>query len=131
MENNHACSAVVVHCIDWRFRNLLTKLLSERFPDGYDLISVAGGVKDKDFVVEQVSISYRLHKPQCIVLIQHEDCGAYGGRQALKDGQAEIECHERELGLIIPILEQKFPEARIASGFIFLDGSLKMFKEFP
>ena len=46
----HKAKAVVVGCIDFRFRSFIDKYLHEQeFGDSYDLISVAGG--SRDFIV--------------------------------------------------------------------------------
>ena len=102
--SEHTCKALVIHCIDFRFRKSLAQFLEARFGDSYDLISVAGGVKrlvvdplENNFILEQIKISDRLHKPGVILLIQHEDCGAYGGSAAFGDFSAEQETQGQEL----------------------------------
>jgi hypothetical protein len=94
---------LVIHCIDFRFRKSLTELLESRFGDSYDLVSVAGGVKrlvsdplEGNFILEQVKISDKLHKPEVILLIQHEDCGAYGGSVAFEDFSGEQGAQNQE-----------------------------------
>ena len=89
MEPAYPCKALVLHCIDFRFRKTLGEFLNSKFGYSYDLVSVAGGVKrlisdpaENNFILEQLKISDTLHKPNTIVLIQHEDCGAYGGSKA-------------------------------------------------
>jgi len=73
------CEAVVVHCIDYRLQNFLNDWLTKRFGiQNYDRISWAGGVKDFIYVREQIDIARRLHKVKKVILINHEDCGAYG-----------------------------------------------------
>ncbi len=102
--SEHTCKALVIHCIDFRFRKSLSEFLEARFGDSYDLVSVAGGVKrlvsdplDNNFILEQVKISDKLHKPEFILLIQHEDCGAYGGSATFGDFSTEQEAQNQEL----------------------------------
>ena len=102
--SEHTCKALVIHCIDFRFRKSLAQFLEARFGDSYDLISVAGGLKrlvvdplENNFILEQIKISDRLHKPEVILLIQHEDCGAYGGSVAFGDFSTEQEAQNQEL----------------------------------
>src|SRR3989344_2257507 len=102
--SEHTCKALVIHCIDFRFRKSLSEFLESRFGDSYDLVSVAGGVKrlvadplENNFILEQIKISDRLHKPEVILLIQHEDCGAYGGSVAFGDFSTEQEAQNQEL----------------------------------
>lgn len=73
------CEAVVVHCIDFRLQHFLNDWLKERFGiQNYDRISWAGGVKDFNYVRVQIDIARRLHKVKKVILINHENCGAYG-----------------------------------------------------
>lgn len=102
--SEHTCKALVIHCIDFRFRKSLAEFLESRFGDSYDLVSAAGGVKrlvsdplNNNFILEQIKISDTLHKPEVILLIQHEDCGAYGGSAAFGDFSTELEIQNQEL----------------------------------
>lgn len=113
----HHCKALVIQCIDFRFRKSLAEFLESRFEDSYDLVSVAGGVKrlvsdplDNNFILEQIKISDTLHKPEVILLIQHEDCGAYGGSAALGDFSREQETHKQELGKAEALLREQFSQ---------------------
>lgn len=75
----HTCEAVVVHCIDFRLQHFLNDWLEQRLgKQNYDRIAWAGGVKDFPAVQSQVEISQRLHQVKKVILINHEDCGAYG-----------------------------------------------------
>lgn len=132
-EKQHTCEAVVVHCIDFRFRKSLAEFLESRFGDSYDLVSVAGGVKrlvsdplNNNFILEQIKISDALHKPGVILLIQHEDCGAYGGSQAFGDFSTEQEAQSQELEKAETLLKQQFSQSvekyltRLSGEFISL-----------
>ena len=75
----HTCEAVVVHCIDFRLQHYLNEWLAKRFGiKNYDRISWAGGVWDFSTVQNQIKTSHRLHNVKKVILINHEDCGAYG-----------------------------------------------------
>ena len=77
--SEHTCEAVVVHCMDFRPQHVLNDWLKNRFKiQNYDRISWAGGVRDFSSVKNQIQISYRLHNVKKVILINHEDCGAYG-----------------------------------------------------
>ncbi|MBI2113217.1 MAG: hypothetical protein HYT50_01390 [Candidatus Wildermuthbacteria bacterium] len=115
---SHTCKALVLHCIDFRFRKSLTNFLESKFGDSYDLVSVAGSVKslvsdnpEGNFILEQMKISDKLHKPQTILLIQHEDCGAYGGSAAFgNDFSKEQEYQNAELEKAEALLKQQFSQ---------------------
>lgn len=117
MEKTHACKALVLHCIDFRFRKTLGEFLDSKFGDAYDLVSVAGGVKElvldsqeHNFILEQLRMSDRLHKPEVIVFIQHEDCGAYGGSATFGDFSKEQELQNSELEKAEALLKQQFSQ---------------------
>jgi carbonic anhydrase len=75
----HTCEAVVVHCIDFRLQHFLNEWLEKRFgKQNYDRISWAGGVREFAIVKTQIQMSQQLHNVKKIILINHEDCGAYG-----------------------------------------------------
>ena len=113
----HTCKALVLHCIDFRFRKNLAEFLEGKFGDSYDLVSVAGGVKslvsaieDNNFILEQIRISNKLHKPEVFILIQHEDCGAYGGSVAFGDFSTEQEAQNQELEKAEAFLKKEFSQ---------------------
>ena len=117
LSEKHMCEAVVLHCIDFRFRNMLGEYLRKRFPEGYDLVSVAGSVKrlvldplEHNFVLDQIRVSNKLHEPKTIVLIQHEDCGAYGGSKAFADFQEELDTQKSELEKAETLLKEQFSQ---------------------
>ena len=86
---SHGCKAVVIFCMDYRL-NLLerARLLEEAgYPaSSYDLLSFAGAGKDyatadpvgKQFIAKQIKIAKDLHGVQEVVVICHDNCGAYG-----------------------------------------------------
>ncbi|MBI4122805.1 MAG: hypothetical protein HY458_00375 [Parcubacteria group bacterium] len=129
----HRCEALVIHCIDFRLRKALTAYLAPRFFEGYDLISVAGSVQalnsegvERDFLLKQLQISSRLHSPKTILLIQHEDCGAYGGSRAFSSPEEERAAQRAELDKAETLLMKSFPQA-IEKYFIPLSGKVISF----
>jgi carbonic anhydrase len=77
--SEHTCEAVVVHCIDFRLQHYLNDWLTKHFGiRNYDRISWAGGVREFAIIQGQIEMSRRLHNVKKVILINHEDCGAYG-----------------------------------------------------
>ena len=129
--SEHTCESVVVHCIDFRFRKRLNEYLMGRFPDGYDLIASAGAVKrllanggENNSAMDDLEISHRLHDPKLIVLIQHEDCGAYGGTKAFESAEMEKEFQKDELQKTAELLKKKFPDLEVECLFARLSGDV-------
>ena len=75
----NTCEAVVVHCFDFRLQHFLNDWLTKRFGiRNYDRISLPGGVREFTYVHPQIRLSSRLHNVKKVILINHEDCLAYG-----------------------------------------------------
>jgi carbonic anhydrase len=117
--SKHTCEAVVIHCIDFRLQHYLNDWLTNRFGNAnYDRISVAGGIKDLDFVTRQVEISYRLHNIHKAILINHEDCGAYGA-------MGTKERHAIDLSEAESKIKTLFPSLDVESYYLHLDGTFE------
>ena len=93
----YQCDAAVIWCFDNRFQLELTKYLKRLGILNTDPIKIAGGAKslaspehstDRDFVLEQIRKSVRLHGTKLVILMVHSDCGAYGGLSAGFGGDA-------------------------------------------
>lgn len=88
---SHHCHAAIVCCIDFRFQKYIRKWTDENLKDQtFDLIGFAGATKDLDTIVNQVDISVRLHQISQVVLIHHEECGAYGAESTLERHTADL-----------------------------------------
>ncbi|MDP3982164.1 MAG: hypothetical protein Q8P70_01280 [bacterium] len=132
MSPHNTCEAVAVRCIDFRIQKFLNAYLDEKFPGSYDCLSLAGGVKhllddgeEYNTALHNLRISHSLHYPSRIVLIQHEDCGAYGGCVAFEnDFEKELAFHKQQMEQAEELLKQHFPEASIEKLLIRLSGEL-------
>lgn len=117
--SEHITDAIVVHCIDFRFQKYLDPWLLERFGHGnFDRVSLAGGVFDFYAVLRQVEISDRLHRIKKVVLINHEDCGAYGPQGNYARHKADLEEAERKI-------EALFPHLDVETYYLHLDGEFE------
>jgi hypothetical protein len=129
MKNQHACQALAIHCIDFRFQKDLNEYLEDRFPGAYDRIAVAGGVKSLledaasgGFELDQCAVSYKLHHPKIILLFQHEDCGAYGGSKEFANPEAERSFQAGELQKAEKVIVHTFPDVAVERFFVLLSG---------
>ncbi len=115
----HVTQAIVVHCIDFRFQKYLDAWLLKRFGhDNFDRVSLAGGVFDFYAVLRQIEISDRLHKIKKVVLVNHEDCGAYGKEGTYARHKADLEEAERKI-------EALFPHLDVETYYLHLDGEFE------
>jgi carbonic anhydrase len=83
----YKADACVVSCYDARFELVLRKFLKRRGLGLVDHLKIAGSVKgmaspdneaDREFMLRMIRISRRLHNPELVVMVGHNDCGAYG-----------------------------------------------------
>ncbi len=84
------CDNLVISCIDFRIQDLVHSWLHRKFPhEMYDYVAVAGSVKKLLAVEKQLEISERLHQVKHVILIEHEDCGAYETEEDIKTKQIQ------------------------------------------
>lgn len=118
----------VVWCFDDRFSGLLRKFTKHL--KNFDLIKVAGGARalageasaERDFVLDQIKISIRLHHAKRIALMFHRDCGAYGGSKNFSDENAEREYFENQLSVAKNFLNKEAPGILVETYFAEFDG---------
>jgi len=98
----------------------------------FDPILVAGGAKclagddlerDRQFVLEQIRTSMRLHATQTVLLMLHSDCGAYGGLAAFdNDTSREAENHRNDLHRAVEFMQSQIPELTVRGFFVDFEG---------
>ncbi len=129
----YSCDAAVLWCFDNRFDLGFHKFLKRIGVVYSDPIKIAGGAKslaspeletDREFVLEQIRKSIRLHGTKRVILMVHSDCGAYGGLADRfgGDAQAEAAHHQRELALAAANLAKAIPGIEIQAYFVDFDG---------
>ncbi len=87
----YTADACVISCFDARFEPAMRKFLKRRGVMVFDHVKIPGSVKalaapacdaDRDFVLRMVRMSRDLHRSPRLLLIAHNDCGAYPGGSA-------------------------------------------------
>jgi len=117
--DHYHSDAAIVWCYDHRFELAFRKLLKRTLTARYDAIRIAGGAKclasperdsDREFVLDQIRKSIRLHGTDRVMLMVHSDCGAYGGLAAFGgDREAESRHHQGELQRAAAALREGIP----------------------
>ncbi len=116
---NHKAEAIIVTCIDFRFNEYIDKWISQNFaPKTFDRVALAAGEKNLGTVMEQIEIAHRLHHINKVVLINHEDCGAYG-----EAGTPEK--HAEDLKNASSQIKAKYPDLEIETYYLHLDGTFE------
>jgi carbonic anhydrase len=124
--------ACVVSCFDARFELVTRKFLKKRGIWWADPLKIAGGAKtfaspaeesQRDFALEQVRTSVRLHKTNRVMLMVHSDCGAYGGLQAFdRNEEREAANHETELRAAANYLKCNLPAIAVECYYLKFTG---------
>jgi len=71
----------------------------------FDRISWAGASKDLQNVLNNASISLKLHEPDEIIIYEHEDCGAYEEDNSEETHRANAQNLINKLKEIKPVLK--------------------------
>jgi carbonic anhydrase len=105
-----SCEALVIHCMDYRLQKYLNDWLDKNPGTGnYDRIAIAGGVLDIYPVLKHVELAVRLHKIREVILVNHEDCGAYGPAGTFERHKADLIEAERKIhALHISLVIEKY-----------------------
>jgi len=128
----YVADAAVLCCFDQRIRLVTNKFLQRQGIVRPDMIVVAGGAKtlasprndfERDFILEQVRMSIRLHRTQCMFLMSHSDCATYGGLAAFDgDRLREARHHQHELQRAAELVRVNFPELDVQCFFVNFEG---------
>ncbi len=112
---SHSCKALIFRCMDFRLTLSKISALLDKigYPEGsYDLVSAAGAAKDllsdaaddKKFLLKQIELSQKLHCISEIVILYHDNCGAYG----ISDPKAECDVQTKDLEKLSQMIKEKF-----------------------
>lgn len=131
--SKYHCDAAVVWCFDNRFQLGFSKYLKRLGVVNSDPIKIAGGAKslaspehegDREFVLDQIKKSIRLHGTKLVMLMVHSDCGAYGGLAGRFGGNAREEAlhHEGEIKRAAEFLQTEIPGVELRGYFVDFEG---------
>lgn len=117
----HLAEAIIVTCIDFRLQENINNWISQNFqPKTFDRVALGGGVKNLETILEQIDIAVRLHHIKKVVLINHEDCGAYG-----VEGTPEKHTEDLRNAKIKVKVEKKYPGLEVDTYYLHLDGTFE------
>jgi hypothetical protein len=131
---SHTAQAVALTCIDFRFR----KALHDFFENELNLYAVdhkanGGGVKMiveegpvREWIFKNFEIAFNLHKVDRVILINHQDCGAYGGKEAFASEEEEIRHHEVQLRHAVSAIHAKFPDKQVEAYLAMIDADSRV-----
>ncbi|MFH0829081.1 MAG: carbonic anhydrase [Candidatus Kerfeldbacteria bacterium] len=132
----HTCSTLVIHCMDFRFvaptRSFLESL---GLANDYDDVSVAGagknladptGGNDAEFVLHQLATSKKLHGITQIIIVNHLDCGAYGGAKSFANADEERNRHVGDLEIAKDVIINQLGDISVTKVLARIDDEGKV-----
>ena len=137
----HKAKAVVITCMDFRFHDKIQDFLKRKgYLGHYDEIVVAGASRDfvkpvypedGKYVWKQLGLSLKLHDPDEIIVIDHQDCGGYAQDGTIPSGLSEAvdkNKHKDFLKLFFNKLKATFPQKKVTTYYATIKGLVKEIK---
>jgi len=118
-KKHHGVKHLVVSCIDYRFRDKIARWIRTNLKNQADLVSVGGASKAFNdtasvaYLMSHLALARDLHGVTTIHLIDHIDCGAYGGSKQHANETAEKKFHRTELDRAAKAIKKKFPKLKV------------------
>lgn len=121
----HHCKNLLIRCMDFRFHRELDKMLEELFRDegglgDYDSPGVGGGASkavvddaSRPVVFSAIDIGIEKHQISRVLIVDHIDCGAYGGSSRFGSPEEEEKFHSGELKKAAVIIKKRYPQLEI------------------
>lgn len=124
-KGTHHCQAVVLSCIDFRFWKETKQFIEQQLGiSSYDFPKLPGAAKaineaqEGSIALQCISVPVDLHHVEKIVIINHSDCGAYGGAKVFEgDADKEQAFHQVELKKAKDVLKAKYPEKQVITAY--------------
>jgi carbonic anhydrase len=117
---SHQVQAVALTCVDYRFRRPFQDFLAGLQLTDVDHIALAGGAKGllspaavQDELFANFEIAFNKHGVERVILINHQDCGGYGGSSAFGGLDAELDFQRAQLRQAVSTLGVRYPEKQI------------------
>ncbi len=122
-KNKHTCEAVVLTCVDFRFWNSVVEFVKNELKiKNFDLATVPGAAKEivngnEAIDKLEIDIPVKFHHVRKVVIVNHEDCGAYGGSSRFKNADEEEKFHRGELLKARSIIEKVHPGVEVVLAY--------------
>ncbi|MBC8464766.1 MAG: hypothetical protein H8D63_00070 [Parcubacteria group bacterium] len=141
----HTCTHALITCEDFRLhqrgdgRNYVANFI-ESLGGECDLITRGGAIQDlvrpqsegyKNALIRDLTVSVKKHDVEKIILLNHEDCGAYEAMD-FKAREQELDQHTADLHTAKEVIEKEFPGVEVLLYFGYLkEGSADEFEIKP
>lgn len=133
----HKAKACVISCIDFRFNEAIQNYLRDHgLLNVSDEISIAGGTRDfvkpiekadGKYIWKELELSLKLHDPNLVIFMDHQDCGGYAQDGTIPEGLTAA-ADQDEHRKYFKILKEKFiklhPDKHVRFYHATLDGKI-------
>ena len=134
---SHQAQAIALTCIDFRFRTAIQKFFEDELNlHSIDHMAMGGGTKKvveegpiREWVFANFDIAFNKHNVNRVILINHQDCGAYGGSAAFAGLEDEIAKQEIQLRHGVSVVRSKYPDKEIEAYLALIDNDNISFKK--
>ncbi len=115
--------------------NDLDAFLRSQGLKNWDLRTQQGAAKDllpsvsgqhKQSLLDAIGISVKLHGVKTVFLMNHEDCGAYGGSKAFGNARTEAEKQAADLRAATETIRTAYPSVAVWPYYVRIDESSGM-----
>jgi hypothetical protein len=138
----HKAKNVIITCMDFRFQKKIQNYLLE---NGYlgesDEIIVAGAGRDLikpvteadgEYLWKQLSLSMKLHNPDNIIIIEHQDCGGWAQDKTIPSGLSnddDRDSHQIYCQKLQKKIADEYPDKKIKFLYAELNGKIGEMEE--
>lgn len=135
---NHKAKALVLSCIDFRFVESERYFLSlQHLGSQYDWTALAGAslalagfphAAEAEAFWDQLELSRRLHQIEKVIILDHQDCGAYANKidpDLSQDEQREQQVHADYLSRAYWEIHKRYPELAVELYFVTLNAEVR------
>lgn len=127
----------IISCIDFRIQETFYDWLKDTHNLGKsDIIEIAGSTRDivkplneddKEEILRNIDLSVKLHDPENIILIDHQDCGGYAQDNTISKNlslEEDKKLHSLFLKQAETILQNLYPNKNVKKLYISLAGDI-------
>lgn len=135
---NHSTDNLLVCCMDFRFHEATMKHIKENYgANSFDLCTLAGGSQQvsqdvqagKETLFKEIGIGCNLHHVNRVFLVNHQDCGAYGGSKAFDSLETELSAYKDDLKAAAEKIKSEYPDVEVIRLQVRFDESDKIWLE--
>lgn len=120
-----------MHCMDFRLTKAIREELERRnLLNDCDMVAIAGAAKPlisdepaawRETAFSHIELSKKLHGISRVCLMNHTDCGAYGGHAAFPAANVETKRHHDDLRAAREAICATHPELDVSMVLIHID----------